>query len=331
MDNFANLSRQERSDVFQQAASLQGLHPAIAEKDFWVCWILMKLFEDQSLSRHLVFKGGTSLSKAHRLIERFSEDIDLVLDWRLLGYGKNGVDPWQNKSSNTQLDLFNKEFNEQADHYIKQVLVPQIAAVVASCPSVQIRASQTEPQVVEVVYPATFTLSAIRPQVKLEIGPLASWVPSASYSITPYVAKSFPKLFIKADCKVIAITAERTFWEKATILHQQSYRTTAMPSGYSRHYYDMVMLANSPIKANALGDLKLLRDVVEFKQRFYRSGWAHYELAKPGTLRLMPSEAGIKLLRDDYRSMRPMFFSEPPEWDTILHSLAMLEGEINAL
>jgi hypothetical protein len=331
MDSFANLSARERSEVFEEAASRQGLHPAIMEKDFWVCWILMKLFEDASLSKHLVFKGGTSLSKAHHLIERFSEDIDLVLDWGLLGYGEKGLDPWQSKPSNNQLDQFNKEFNEKADRYIKQFLVPQIGSAVASCPSVQVRASKTEPQVVEVAYPAGFELNAIRPQVKLEIGPLASWVPSASYSISPYVAESFPTLFTRTHCNVTAITAERTFWEKATILHQQSHRTTTMPSGYSRHYYDMVMLANSPVKKNALGDLQLLRDVVEFKQRFYRSGWARYDLVKPGTFQLMPNEAGSKALRGDYRAMQPMFFSEPPEWDTMLHSLAILEGEINAL
>jgi hypothetical protein len=150
MDSFANLSASERSEVLEEAASRQGLHPAIMEKDFWVCWILMKLFDDGMLSKHLVFKGGTSLSKAHHLIERFSEDIDLVLDWGLLGYGEKGLDPWQSKPSNNQLDRFNKEFNEQADHYIKHVLVPQIASAVVSCPRVLIGASKTEPQVVEV-------------------------------------------------------------------------------------------------------------------------------------------------------------------------------------
>jgi hypothetical protein len=331
MDSFANLSARERSEVLEEAASQQGLHPAIMEKDFWVCWILMKLFDDGVLSKHLVFKGGTSLSKAHHLIERFSEDIDLVLDWGLLGYGEKGLDPWQSKPSNNQLDRFNKEFNEQADHYIKQELVPQIASAVASCPLVLIGASKTEPQVVEVQYPAAFKLNAIRPQVKLEIGPLASWVPSANYSIRPYVADLFPKLFTRSVCNVTAITAERTFWEKATILHQQSHRTTTMPSGYSRHYYDMVMLASSSVKSNALGNLKLLRDVVEFKQRFYRSGWARYDLATPGTFRLLPNDVGEKPLRDDYRAMRPMFFSEPPSWNAILESLMKLENEINSL
>jgi hypothetical protein len=331
MDSFANLSARERSEVLEEAASRQGLHPAIMEKDFWVCWILMKLFDDAALSQHLVFKGGTSLSKAHHLMERFSEDIDLVLDWDLLGYGENGRDPWQYKPSNNHLDRFNKEFNEQADRYIKGALVPQISRAVTSCPQVHISASKIEPQVVEVVYPAAFALSAIRPQVKLEIGPLASWVPSANYSISPYVAESFSNLFTRSVCNVTDITAERTFREKATILHQQSYRTTTMPSGYSRHYYDMVMLASSSVKTNALGNLQLLRDVSEFKQRFYRSGWARYDLATPGTFRLMPNEEGGKALRDDYRAMRPMFFSEPPSWDAILASLEMLEWEINSL
>ena len=93
------------------------------EKDFWVCWVLKQLFADPELGNHLVFKGGTSLSKVFGLIDRFSEDIDLVLDWQLLGYGRGGEDPYQDFRSKGKQDRFNKGINRRAVDYIAGPLV----------------------------------------------------------------------------------------------------------------------------------------------------------------------------------------------------------------
>jgi predicted nucleotidyltransferase component of viral defense system len=90
MDKVAALGDRERSQLFEETAARRSIHPAIIEKDFWVCWVLKKVFGCDELANHVIFKGGTSLSKVHGLIDRFSEDIDLVLNWELLGYGKGG-------------------------------------------------------------------------------------------------------------------------------------------------------------------------------------------------------------------------------------------------
>lgn len=331
MDKVANLSARERQELFEQTAAQRGFHPAIAEKDFWVCWVLMKLFGSKELSRQIVFKGGTSLSKVHKLIDRFSEDIDLVLNWEVLGYGKEGRDPWENVPSATQLDRFNREFNERAGKYIREQLVHQVQSLLSSCNEVYAEVRANDSQVISIRYPAAFNLAALRPEVKLEIGPLASWVPSAEYPVSSFAAEEFPGIFDQTHCNVIAITAERTFWEKATILHQQAHRQTVMPSGYSRHYYDLHQLSQSPVASRALSDLNLLDDVVTFKQRFYRSTWARYELAKPGTFRLLPTAHGDKQLADDYRQMSPMFFASPPKWELVIESLRTLESTINQI
>lgn len=89
MDKFACLSAVQRRELFSEAAARLGMTPAVVEKDFWVTWALNRLFANPTLARLLMFKGGTSLSKVYGLIERFSEDIDLILDWRVLG----GDDP----------------------------------------------------------------------------------------------------------------------------------------------------------------------------------------------------------------------------------------------
>jgi hypothetical protein len=109
MDKVATLNRENRRQLFQETGAQRGMSPAVVEKDFWVCWTLKHIFSDPQLQKHIVFKGGTSLSKVFGLIERFSEDIDLILDWQLLGYGPGQQDPYQDQSSNTQQDRFNKE------------------------------------------------------------------------------------------------------------------------------------------------------------------------------------------------------------------------------
>jgi predicted nucleotidyltransferase component of viral defense system len=107
MDKVASLSDVQRSELFEETARERGILPAIIEKDFWVCWVLKKLFAADQLANNLVFKGGTSLSKVYGLIHRFSEDIDLVLNWELLGYGRAASDAWEEMASNTKQNQFN--------------------------------------------------------------------------------------------------------------------------------------------------------------------------------------------------------------------------------
>lgn len=302
---------------------------AVVEKDFWVCWVLKEIFADAHLREHIVFKGGTSLSKVFGLIDRFSEDIDLILDWRLLGYGSGDLDPYEDQPSNTQQARFNSEFNERAAEYIVETLCPQLTDILGSCPSVKISIDPDDGQLVHVAYPAAFPEEYLRPEIRLEIGPLASFVPSESHTIKPFAAQAFPNVFDSPDCPVVAITAERTFWEKATILHQQAHRPNAIPARYARHYYDMYQLAKSPVRISALADLELLADVVAFKSRFYRCPWAQYDKAKPGSFRLVPDEDRGKALRADYREMGIMIFGEVPSLDEIIRALHKLEDEIN--
>ena len=156
-------------------------------------------------------------------------------------------------------------------------------------------------------------------------------MPSSSRTIQAYAAESFPKVFADPVCEVVAINAERTFWEKATILHQEAHRVGTIPTRYSRHYYDLYKVAQSDIKRAALSNLALLKEVVDFKERFYPSAWARYDLAHPATFRLSPRESQLAALDRDYEAMQDMFFREPPMFPAILQGLAALEQEINEL
>jgi hypothetical protein len=183
-----------------------------------------------------------------------------------------------------------------------------------------------------VSYPAAFPDSYLRPEVRLEIGPLAAWVPSEVRRVSSYAAQQFPKLFAQGDFPVPVIRAERTFWEKATILHHEAHRPAGspQPARYSRHYYDLARMAASPVRAVALADLALLADVVAFKQRFYPRSWARYDLAAPGSLRLVPEGAVLAAVESDYGAMGQMIFGKIPSFAEIVSTLAELERDINS-
>jgi len=141
-------------------------------------------------------------------------------------------------------------------------------------------------------------------------------------------------VFKSPTCPINAIKAERTFWEKATILHAEAFRPEHKPhlARYSRHYYDLAMMArDEATKSAALSDLELLHSVVVFKAKFYPSAWANYDLAKPGTFKLLPPDHNFKSLADDYKQMQVMFCGEVPAFDHLMETLQGLEDEINEL
>ena len=216
--------------------------------------------------------------------------------------------------------------NAKAAAYIGGPLLERLAVTLAG---VGAAVDADDAHTVNITYPAVFREEYLRPEVRLEIGPLASWVPSAEREIRPYAADSFPAVFDEPVCTVVAIDAERTFWEKATILHQQAHRTDAMPLRCSRHYYDLYKLAASDMGRYAAGDTRMLADVVAFKRRFYPSQWARYQTAVAGTLRLSPREDQLTELRRDYAAMGVMIFGEVVEFAEILRGLEELEQRIN--
>lgn len=130
--------------------------------------------------------------------------------------------------------------------------------------------------VVNIYYPKAFSDEYIRPEIRLEIGPIASWLPFETHSITPYAAEQFPNLFKEPNCTVQVIKAERTFWEKATILHHEANRPegSIQPPRTSRHYYDLAQMAMSAVRDSALADISILENVVDFKTKFYPRTWA---------------------------------------------------------
>ena len=331
MRKIALFPDQDRSDLFRNTADKMGLSDAIVEKDFWVCFTLDFLFHRSAWIDAITFKGGTSLSKAYHLINRFSEDIDLILDWRVLGYGL--MEPWEARS-NTKQDAFNKEANRRAEVFLAQTFLPAVkdALFVEIGREAQITIEDRDPQTVIFAYPRIFSNSSTLQVIRLEIGALAAWTPAKQAVITPYAADYYPQVFEQPGTSVLTVTPERTFWEKATILHQEANRPERldMPLRYSRHYYDLYRMAHSSVKETALNQPDLLQKVVDFKMKFYPRSWAQYPDAKPGTLRLTPPDYRLPALESDYESMKGMLFGDIPSFEAVMDAVRQLENEINA-
>ena len=245
MDKVAKLSHSDRADLFNETAARMGLNPVIIEKDFWVCWILKQLFTIEVFSGRLVFKGGTSLSKCFNLIQRFSEDIDIAVDFEKLGF-VGEKDPRHVKLSHTKRAVLLTEMLATCQNYIASEFAPILSTRIKDilrADDWQLQINSNDPNIVEFEYPTSIEvkLDYIRPRVILELGTHAEPVPNDNYDITPFAAEHFPQLFTEPTCSVATVVARRTFWEKATILHAEYHRPQgkSMPLRYSRHYADV--------------------------------------------------------------------------------------------
>lgn len=252
-DNYQSLTSRERFELLDHASQERGLAPSILEKDYWVCKTLDVLFSLPDLGEHLVFKGGTSLSKVYQTI------------------------------------LF---------HF------PQ-----AGAPS----------------------LSYIAPSVRIELGARSDHWPKERHEILSYLSEILSRPI--GGATVQSLAAERTFWEKATLLHAETHRDPAkpMPARYARHYHDLARMAKEPVTERALADADLRKRVVAHKAVYFRSGWARYDLAEPATFQLLPPAARLPELEADQRAMAQMFFTTPPPISEVLETLASLQNRIRQL
>ncbi len=344
MDTFAQLPASEHEAYFTEAAAQLRLPPHVVEKDFWVCWTLKRLFCLDGVGDTLLFKGGTSLSKVHRLIRRFSEDIDVSIHREFLGFSGAG-DPLHADLSNKQRDKLKNELSLAARSFIAEKIEPALrASIEATLPvdptrpwSLVLDESDADDQSLAFIYPTTsLTPSAasyLRPAVKIEFGARSDHWPAETKPVKPYLVDAIPGSMEEPIVKVKTMEATRTFWEKATILHQHAHLPEGkpFPARYSRHYTDLAVMIHAGVGNQAADREDLLEAVVRHKIAFYRQAWARYEDAKRGTLRLLPSERNMADLKNDLASMREMFFDEPPSFESVIDTLTEFENTFNSI
>jgi len=287
----------------------------------------------------LIFKGGTSLSKAYGAIDRLSEDIDLSLDRSDLGF-TGERDPANGDLSHKKRKELLKELSATSSEIVQTSLKDAIIeAMQQALPNADIDlvVSEDDSQTLIFNYPASLPPpmggAYLQDKVKLEFGARSDHLPAEPRTLIPYVAQQYSDQFTDAAVSVKTLSIERTFWEKATILHMLHHMSDEKDLGknMSRHFYDMAELAQMDVRYKALSNLDLLSEVARHKSRFFAAAWANYGEAAPPTLKLSPGTELERKLRADYAAMREMIFGDAPKFEDILSVLAALEADINAL
>jgi len=331
MDTYLELSRAERRLLCESAQVALGLPAASIEKDFWVCWTLRELFALPEWGAHLTFKGGTSLSKCWQLIERFSEDIDVVIDRAFLGFPDDAF-------SNKRL----LKLKEACGARIAGDLLPRLAERLGTrLPAdgswrIEAAGPDEDPDLQTLVFHYPTELAGQRdyvaPVVRIELGARSDTEPAERPSMRPLLADASDGLDVE-PFPVRAVAPRRTFWEKAMLLHEETWRPAekARKARLSRHYYDLWCLITRGVAAEAVRDTGLFDRVARHRRQFFRYSWLDYDTLAPGRLRLCPLAEQEGRWRQDYDAMRgAMFFNEPPPFDEILRVVGDFERAFNA-
>ncbi len=339
-------SEQDRQGLFLATATRLGTPIQNVEKDFWVTWTLDLLFNGRQTSEpRLLFKGGTSLSKAYGLISRFSEDIDITVFREDIGQHIE-VDNLEGLSRKKQRQILD-EIKAACQSYIQGQLLDRLngqihevfgeAGVPITEPVVVSDPDDRDQQTLLVRYPTVNTEpnGYIKPTVKIEAGAKSALDPHKEVTIKPYLSDDLPDTDLVV-ANVVTIDAERTFWDKVVILHGlrkwHDNRNEVRQQGnrVSRHYYDLYRLLNSGAGLNAIQNPALGADCVRHALMFFNRPDYELQSALEGSFAIIPTDGMVEELKRDYQAMVGMIFGEAPDFSTVLNAIEELEKEINS-
>ena len=329
---FLSLGSRERADVLHTVAAESGRSAVILEKDIWICWALQALFSMPD-PHPMAFKGGTSLSKAYGIINRFSEDVDITLDYQAFN---DPYDPFAEDASRNQIRLLSERLKARVAGYLRTVIAPALdraAERLATNGQHDTRIGE-DGETIRLAYPSALDEpdGYVQSEVLLEFGGRNVIDPNERRAIVPDIAALTPDLHYPA-ATVTVLSPARTFWEKATLIHVECHRRRLAdrPDRLSRHWFDLTCLAAHDVGRTALCDRALLADVVRHKKVFFHSGNANYDQCLDGRLRLVPDADQLPALQADYDAMRHarILGDDAPGFDVMIERIRILEADAN--
>ncbi|MCK9329081.1 MAG: nucleotidyl transferase AbiEii/AbiGii toxin family protein [Candidatus Cloacimonetes bacterium] len=340
---FLALSLDEQQSALSYVATQKGLPLVVVEKDLWVTIVLHILFGENG-SKGILFKGGTSLSKGFNLIDRFSEDIDVTYSIETLKkYYGEFQNPWNyfdtintdNMWSNKKLEKELKNLKDIGQKYTDDILLKIVEDEIKKIIDLPFNIVSQGEMTLYIYYPKLFEDieyggNYIQPMIKIEAGVRSARVPT----ITKKIDSFFEQILEKSDpIEVEILRPDRTFWEKATILHAENSRNEPSRiekrNHLSRHIYDLVKLFNSEYGKMAIDNLDLLNDVVKHKSTFYKDNKADYPNATPQAIKIVPTPELNQSFKLDYEDMaKSMIIGNPPSYEELLQGLNEIEKNI---
>ena len=319
MNNWLNLSKQRQSDLFNQLNRQTGIQQQAIEKDAWVTLVLRMIFSSE-IEQYLIFKGGTSLSKAYHLINRFSEDIDIAVDRQYLGFTgdltKGEIRKLRRKShdfvSTEMVDLLTEQLEKYGiDKRLYQIVVENT------------KISDQDPEIIKINYQSVFEeIPYLQNRVLIEVGARSLLEPHSKARISSIIDENFPEFdFSEKEFLANTVIPEKTFLEKMILLHEEFQKPTEKirHERMSRHLYDIGQIIRTEFGKNAMKNIRLFNSIIDHRRKLTPVKIVDYENLSIETLDIIPPKGFYDLYRKDYIEMqRDMIYGESLDFDELI-------------
>ena len=332
MNEWLKLSEKRRLEILNQVNNQTGLPTDAIEKDWWVTITLKAIFSSK-FAQHLVFKGGTSLSKAYNLIERFSEDIDLSIDRTMLGF--------KGELSKTQIKKLRKVSGNFIVGEFKEELISQLEQLGVSKENYNIIYDDdiddtSDPHRIELEYNSIVEPGEYIPQrVIIELGARALLEPNEPKIVQSIIGQTYPdQAFTIPPFEVVVVVPTKTFLEKIMLLHEEFLKPIENIRHYrmSRHLYDIEKLMDHKYGQEAIKNKELFETLVQHRSKYTPIRGIPYDLHTPQTINFIPPPEVIELWKKDYQAMQEfMIYGETLEFDNLIERLVDLKNRLKNL
>lgn len=330
MNKFLTLTKEQRAAVFERVGASVGLPMQAVEKDFWVTVILQAVFS-LPVAQHLIFKGGTSLSKAWGLISRFSEDIDLAVNPIALGAAEGDLTKKQIKKLRKASSLFvSEQLTPMLCAKINEMGMSDFLNIEAQ-PNGEGDNTYPEPRQIYIRYQSVFEkpLTYLRPDVVLEVSARSLIEPAMPTHVSCILADYIP---IQPACDAVVHTAipAKTMVEKMFLLHElfsvPGHGTRAERK--SRHLYDLYQMMQQDFAQEAITNDALWESIRHHREVFTSVQGVDYSGDVRQRICLLPREDIVAIWQSDYETMRSsMIHGSAPTWDELIEQITILQNK----
>lgn len=301
------------------------------EKDLWVMIALQAIFSTE-LAAHLVFKGGTSLSKAWGIIERFSEDIDLAIDRSFFDF-KGDLNRTQVKN----LRKASCKYVGEKFHILLKKALLDNGVSEFELSVTEFEESDTDPLALELRYKSLVEKQEyLQPRVLIEISSRSLIEPYENRKLSSVISEIYPgQRFIDKPIIVPTVTPTRTLIEKMFLLHEEFQKPKNRKVNshrMTRHLYDISRLMDTDFLEKAIENKELYDTIIDHRSKLTKVSWVDYNTHKYQTLNFIPPAEIIDEYKMDYLAMKEsMFYGKTESFDNLIKKLKNLNDRINNL
>lgn len=330
---WVNEQQEFKLRILDQVTAITGLPAFVVEKDWWVCIVLKAVFQSQ-YANSIIFKGGTSLSKAYQIIERFSEDIDLIIDRHLLGFDELDTKSKIKKLRKASGGFVINEFRNELITQLQSLGIPGEFYEIKYNEHVD---DTSDPNTLEIYYHSVTPVNNayIQKRVLLELGARSLTEPSERRPVVSFLDEQFNNLsFAMPAFDVQVVVPSRTFIEKMLLLHEEFSKPIGKirTDRLTRHLYDLEKLMDTIYGAAAFADNELFEKIVQHRKTITHLRGMSYDNHAKGRLQIIPPRGIFSIWRDDYETMREnMIVGESLVWEKLIERIEEIQSRFNSI